>query len=1328
MRWLVYILSGAVALLLLLYAAINLPPVQRGLASYIESAASDDTQHLRITGLSGHLPFNVGAARIEMADSNGAWLTVEEAHLAWRPFAALFGSYDIKELTAKRVVLSRIPQGTESEETESSGFSIPDIRLGKVAIDDMSLPESLTAGVKTRLRVTMQGGAAQYNGRIETIEGRSTTLSFDATWQEALELKAGLQEEPGGLLASLMELPPAQQLSGEMHITGSVKQFDGTLVLHSAETALANATFSRQADNVTVDAKGTLAGSWQEAAALPSTDWQLQMQATRDVSFWKLANTELQLGDVVLALSGGIDPEAMRFESVVAALAIPDVKPWSEAVGEEMQGALMLKAQLDGAMDDTAIAASAQSDMLTIDGTLLESLAAESSMNTSLQDWIDNGWASAEVKVDLAASIDDEAVKLQAEGETTSGKQIVLSSLTVTTEQGSAQGNLTYDMETETLQARLESKQLALAPLTGNGISGLADLVVSADGGLDDLAISGEGTIGDLGGLPEPVNEWAGTDATLSLDANYQPKELALNQLELISGTLTMKAKGAVALSDDTAPVPLTIDATREGFAPIHAELAIVSGESVLRFPQAVLTTKGTRITADGLAIAQDSGLASGECKLVSDDIGPLALWAGLEASGKAQAVLKLNAADGKQAAELNGSLSQIAMPDLTVETVTLAASIDDLAALNGVNANVSLREMQASGLTVTEATLAAKQPTQQEPVFVATTLSGVLGATPFTVQTDGTYQEAMTSVLALNALEARYGDYPVTLVQPVTFNWNTSEFTMDELAVKIARGSFTANGSLQHNKADITARLERLPLRPLFTQSSPYMPDAWLDADLKLTGDARQPVMTVESVVKTAGTEAVPSLEIATNATLQNNKLDATVVATSGGKLGQGEFHMPVSLSLQPVAFALAPDAPLDGTFALNADLARFNDWLAAMGHKLEGTAQADMRISGTLEYPQADGTIRWADGGYEHLRYGMCLRSITMDAALESDRLRIGKMHATGDQGKGTLDGSGHLAFGDAASDINLKMSQLQMFCSGVAEGMIDGALHVTDTAIAGALEVGPLNIALPASGAESIASVETVRKQDWQKQEEVQQQEGGPSLDIAVNMPGRIFVRGRGVDAEFSGNMRVAGTASKPRIGGKLSTERGQFDLLGSTLTIQKGSLHFLGEEPDKPYLDMAATSDVDGVTVQAGLTGLVKNPELTLSSSPSLPQDEILARLLFGRALGNVTPFQALQLAQAAAVLAGESSGPGALGAVRNLIGVDTLSVNQTDDGDPSVGAGKYISDRVFIGVEQGATPESRKIKTEIELTPNISAETSTDAQGRPGGALEWRYDY
>ena len=76
------------------------------------------------------------------------------------------------------------------------------------------------------------------------------------------------------------------------------------------------------------------------------------------------------------------------------------------------------------------------------------------------------------------------------------------------------------------------------------------------------------------------------------------------------------------------------------------------------------------------------------------------------------------------------------------------------------------------------------------------------------------------------------------------------------------------------------------------------------------------------------------------------------------------------------------------------------------------------------------------------------------------------------------------------------------------------------------------------------------------------------------------------------------------------------RGVFDLT-------KGSLLLSGETPPNPFLDMLGETRVLDTLVQVHLNGPARNFRLSLTSVPALPQDELLAMILFGRSMREIS---------------------------------------------------------------------------------------------------------
>jgi len=239
------------------------------------------------------------------------------------------------------------------------------------------------------------------------------------------------------------------------------------------------------------------------------------------------------------------------------------------------------------------------------------------------------------------------------------------------------------------------------------------------------------------------------------------------------------------------------------------------------------------------------------------------------------------------------------------------------------------------------------------------------------------------------------------------------------------------------------------------------------------------------------------------------------------------------------------------------------------------------------------------------------------------------------------------------------------------------------------------------------------------------------GGPGfdlqLDVVVTLPGRVFVRGRGLESEWEGRIAAKGSASDPRLTGTLQIRRGAFDLLDRTFNLRRGVITFTGSSPPDPQVDIEAVAQATDITAIVRVTGDASAPTIALESQPPLPQDEVLSRLMFNRAASSITPLQAVQLAAAVNRLRG--GGPGVLDQLRTALGVDRLEV---DGGAPGTGAtvraGRYLAPGVYLEGETGTAEQSSRARVEVEILPNLSLQADTGSDARSGVGFKWQYDY
>ncbi|KEO54287.1 translocation/assembly module TamB domain-containing protein [Thioclava pacifica] len=313
-----------------------------------------------------------------------------------------------------------------------------------------------------------------------------------------------------------------------------------------------------------------------------------------------------------------------------------------------------------------------------------------------------------------------------------------------------------------------------------------------------------------------------------------------------------------------------------------------------------------------------------------------------------------------------------------------------------------------------------------------------------------------------------------------------------------------------------------------------------------------------------------------------------------------------------------------------------------------------------------------------------------------LDRARLRDPELYDTRASGTITMDGP--LAGGaKIAGRITLEDTELRVPSSGLGGGAAvpEGMTHTGESAAvrqtlnrAGLLSTEPAT----ATGAKT-----------------------GPSypLDVTIAATRGIFVRGRGLDAELGGSLRVTGTTSDVIPVGQFNLVRGRLDILGQRFTLDQGKIALQGALV--PWLTFTATTSQDDYTISINIEGRATEPNVTFTSSPELPQDEVLARLIFGRSIENLSVLQAAQLASAVATLAGKG-GEGIIGNLRKNFGLDDLDVSTDAEGNTQLKVGKYLTDNIYTDVTVSGDGTSQ-VNLNLDVTKNVTARGSVDSEGQ-----------
>ena len=218
--------------------------------------------------------------------------------------------------------------------------------------------------------------------------------------------------------------------------------------------------------------------------------------------------------------------------------------------------------------------------------------------------------------------------------------------------------------------------------------------------------------------------------------------------------------------------------------------------------------------------------------------------------------------------------------------------------------------------------------------------------------------------------------------------------------------------------------------------------------------------------------------------------------------------------------------------------------------------------------------------------------------------------------------------------------------------------------------------------------------------------------------------MFVRGRGLDAELGGELRLLGSTASVQPAGAFELIRGRLEILGKRLNLSEALVQLEGELV--PFIRIIASTENDGITSGVVIEGRATEPKVTFTSSPALPEEEVLAQLLFGQSLQNLSALQALQLANAVATLAGRG-GEGVVGRLRKGFGLDNLDVKTDAAGGVSLTAGKYISKNIYSEVTVDQAGQSQ-INLNLDVTKSIALRGRASSDGSTGLGIVLEKNY
>ncbi|MGE0237335.1 MAG: translocation/assembly module TamB domain-containing protein [Parvibaculaceae bacterium] len=851
------------------------------------------------------------------------------------------------------------------------------------------------------------------------------------------------------------------------------------------------------------------------------------------------------------------------------------------------------------------------------------------------------------------------------------------------------------DRSAADLTARLSLSDLALIDAR---VSGAAKGTAKFSGTLDELALTSTLEVPAGRAMGKPVENLAVT---------------------VKAADLTGQAAGDLTIAGEVAEKPV------KGLVRF-ASLA----ESGYRFETIDLTVGANRVQG-GLALA-GSGLMNGSLEIAADDLADLSALALMPMAGKLAADVTLTPQQGRQDVVIKAKAGSLRVAGQAIGKADVDGTLRDVFGVPLFDGDLDIADMTAGGVKVERAKLAASGNGQESTLALDALVAGVAIA----AKGKASMTEA-TTALDLRSLNLARGGTRATLAGPAQIKVAEGAVTIDNFVLATAKGRAALSGKAGGESLALDVKLTNLPLA--LARLGGYDDDlgGTLDGTIRISGNPQTPNGRYDVEITNLSNPDIVrsgagSFDITVDGDVKNGRAGLAMVIKN-----------PRLQDMRVTGAIMLAQSTLDLAAKGAVDLALANAFLAASGNRLAGKAAIDATVTGTFSAPAVRGKVRLSEGRFDDLVNGVTITKINGDIVGDGRALVLQNVRGQTVNG-GTVTLAGRVTVDPAAgipADIDVSFNNAALVTSETARLIADGQVQtrgpiMTRPKVTGRVAIRRLDINLPDKfgGAAKPLDVRHVgapagKKLAGGKSAEKKPAKERPAgtgfladLDVTLSAPNGIFVRGMGLEAELGGDLAVRGTSAAPRSQGGFTTKRGRFDGFGRRLDLTKGVISFNGSLD--PELDFVAQSESEGIIAKILITGPASEPKISFGSTPQLPQDEVIARLLFDKGAGELTLGQAAQLAQTVAQLSG--SGPGMLDKMRRSLGVDSLDVGTENGGE--VGMGKRLNDRIYLGVKQGAQPNSSKVTIDVDITKNIRAQGATGADGSTevGIGAEWDY--
>ena len=1377
LKWFTIVAVGLAALVALILVGLNTDPGRRLVADQLSKMEFANGMRVGVDRIEGSLYGDSVIHGLTLSDPRGVFFRAPVVRLDWRPFDYFNNHVDIRSLIAPTATLLRTPQFKATPPSDGPLLPDLDISIDRLRVDRLIVEARVTG----ERRIGSIGGQAriadrraQLRLRARTVaegEGRGgdrLSLVLDAVpEQNRLALDLLLDAPSDGVLAKLARLSEAVQL--RIRGRGDWQRWNGQLAadlgvdpLARLELAARGGTFrvqgptrvSRLLTGPSAGLLGPIANvdiqsTWSDRVAkfsgsVVSNAFRLVANGTADAGRSRLSDVRVNLallrpGAVLPNLSG----RNVRASVVLdGAMRRPDIdyRIQAERIAFGDMAVIGLDARGDAGFRDDHVAVPIAATARAIAG--LDTVAGGTITNVRL---------SGDLAIDWPRILSD---NLRIRSDRINGTAVILA-------------NASTGLYTGAIDGRIDNYRVESVGIFN--IQTDADLRSSGAG----LSLTGRVRARSTRLFNESVRDFLGGNFVASTNVVYGPdgtvrfSGLRLNAplLRVTDGSGTYAANGRInarasGVSEKYGRVGLEITGTASNPNAVVTASRPGLGLGLSNVRAEVRSTGGGyELRARG---ATDYGPLTANV-LLRTGAGPLAIdireatLAGISVAGNIR-----QSASGPFVGRLNASgqgiqgvvqlaavgATQQVIADLEARDTVLPPPANIAVGFASIDARVTLYErpeviadVQLSNASLGETDIRVMRALidYRGGHGSARTIAEGSTGVPFRVALNSELQPNLWRA----AISGRLNGIDFRTASPARIIPSSGNYQLLPTRIALDGGSLTLAGNYGQ-RLQLQARADEVDLSLVdafvpglgvsgsasgnfqFVQTGSRFPEA--DARLAIRNFTRSTAGTVSQPVDINLIAALEPSRASLRAVMRTRGTVIGRVQAFADPLGPGRSWTE-RISGAPVSGGIRYVGPADTLFSF-AGLAD-----QSLSGPLGVAADFGCRVSN----PCLRGLVRGRNLTYRNLTYGTRLTNMTLRGQFSGERLVVQQL--TANAGDGTVTGSGYISLAadrGYPANLDLRLDGARLASSDDLRVTATGDLQLVkaaneDPVLTGTVRLPSTRYQFVRQGSAQVPKLTGVRfkSRAGSRQASIQTPSDAPAfgdvrLDLRIVAPNELFVSGMGLESEWRADLRLSGRSSDPRIAGSVELIRGTLGFAGRSFTLQEGRIRFLGGGADAAIISLSATETIEDVDITLSVSGSVDDPQITFSSSPGLPQDEIMARILFGNSLGSLSTLQAVQLAASLNTLRGSGGGLNPLGKLRSAAGFDRLRILGADEASgrgTALGIGKYITNDIYLEV---VTDARGFTATQLEVTLSRSLSILSRAGGTSGTNASVRY--